>query len=164
MKTTSAGWNKALFLWAVVSFLCMLVIFLASSQAAEDSGRLSGSLARMIFGTIWRWFAPSGQEIQPPVLKALEVLLRKAAHLFLYFLLGFCAASTIRQKTGIRRRVFLISLCWCSFFAATDEFHQFFVPGRSGMWQDWLLDTVAASLGIATVVFLIMRKKIKRQI
>jgi len=136
----------------------MAAIFFFSSQSAEESGGLSGSVVRWIMEPLWRWFAPAGAELPETLLFALEVVLRKCAHLFVFFVFGFCVANTVRQATGDIRRVFWVSLGWCSAYAAFDELHQLFVPGRSGMWLDWLIDTAGALLGIG-LVFLILRRK-----
>lgn len=42
-----------------------------------------------------------------------------------------------------------------SAYGATDELHQYFVPGRSCDWRDWLADTVAAIV----IVAVLMRKR-----
>jgi VanZ family protein len=44
-----------------------------------------------------------------------------------------------------------------SFYGATDEFHQRFVPHRSADVADWLADTVGAALG-ALLAWLILRR------
>ena len=56
----------------------------------------------------------------------------------------------------------LISAC----YAATDEFHQLFVPGRSGEVRDVLVDTAGAVIGIlflSLLRFIIIRKKKKQE-
>jgi len=84
--------------------------------------------------------------------------LRKAAHVFIFLLLGCSVTNTIRQTTDSFRRTFVISLIWCSAYAASDEIHQYFIPGRACMWQDWLLDTVSALLGITLVLYIVRRR------
>jgi len=153
--------KKALFLWAAASFVCMLLIFLASSQTADESSELSGGLTRLIFGTMWRWFAPDGQDMPVPLFVALETVLRKAAHVLAFFALGVCAANTVRQVVVRRGRVFVVSLLWCAAYGALDELHQHFVPGRAMMWQDWVIDTVGALVGVG-VVLLVHRRAGKR--
>ncbi|MCL2227616.1 MAG: VanZ family protein [Oscillospiraceae bacterium] len=137
----------------------MLMIFLASSQPAEESGELSGGLTDFIFGNIWRFFSHDGQDMPEPFFVTLETILRKGAHLVVFFILGFCAANAIRYLTTNRRRVFWVSFLWGSAYGALDEFHQTFVPGRAGMWQDWLLDTVGALLGVLVVLRFIWIKQ-----
>ncbi|HTM37768.1 MAG TPA: VanZ family protein, partial [Terriglobales bacterium] len=42
--------------------------------------------------------------------------------------------------------------------ASMDEFHQSFLPSRTGRWQDVTLDS-AAALGVQIVLFLFLRNK-----
>jgi VanZ family protein len=47
----------------------------------------------------------------------------------------------------------VLALVLASTYAATDEFHQLFVPGRHGAVRDWMIDTLGALT--ATVVLLV---------
>ena len=141
--------KRAFYPWAVASLLCMVIIFLFSAQNAEASSRISGAITGRVFGIVLGWFGVT--EITP-FFEALEVFVRKSAHLLVFTILGFCVSGAVRQLTGRTRNVFLVSLCFCSFYAATDEFHQLFVPGRACMWQDWLIDTAGVLLGICVML------------
>jgi len=136
----------------------MVTIFFFSSQPAVQSSQLSGSLTRAILGSVWSWFAPSGQEVPEVLISTAHVLIRKSAHLIAFLVLGFCTANAVRYLTASKWRVFWISLCWSSAYGAIDELHQYFVPGRGCQWQDWLLDTFGAFLGVG-IVMLIMRRR-----
>jgi len=50
----------------------------------------------------------------------------------------------------------VISVLVCMCYAATDEFHQLFIEGRSGSVCDVLIDTIGAVLGV--LAFLCVRK------
>lgn len=39
-------------------------------------------------------------------------------------------------------------ICLVAAYAATDEYHQLFVPGRSGQVRDVVIDTVGGTLGL----------------
>src|SRR5438094_6997194 len=67
----------------------------------------------------------------------------KVAHFFVYGLLG-----TLVCRLGRGWRAALWSLLAVSTFGATDEWHQYFVPGRSCDFFDWLADTSGAALAI----------------
>jgi len=159
--------KKAFIVWTSASIVCMLAIFLFSSQPADDSRELSGSLTRIItgiFGTVWSWFVPAGQGIPESFINSIEIVLRKTAHMFIFFILGICTSNAIRQTSIKKWLVFLFSLLLCSFYGAFDEIHQHFVPGRADKWQDWLIDTTGALLGIGVVflvVWLINKRKQK---
>jgi len=137
----------------------MAVIFLFSSQDATVSGGMSESLTRTILVYIRNLIGQAGQEMLDSFVNTRERFLRKGAHIFVFFWLGVFTANTIRQTTENKKRIFSISLIWCTVYAAFDELHQHFVPGRACMWQDWLLDTVGASLGIVLVLYSIRRKR-----
>ena len=139
--------TKKAFFWTTLSLLCMTAIFLFSSQNADKSSELSGSLTRKVFAAIQNWFGIS----EPKVFDTLEIIIRKIAHFTIFFAFGFCVTNAVRHMTQNARHIFYISLCWCSFYAATDEWHQYFVPGRSCMWQDWLIDTAGVLLGIGVL-------------
>lgn len=45
-------------------------------------------------------------------------------------------------------QVALLALVIASAYAASDEFHQYFIPGRISDPMDWLTDTAGATLGV----------------
>ena len=54
------------------------------------------------------------------------------------------------------------------FYAITDEFHQYFIPGRSAEIRDVLIDSSGALTGILFVIIVlaiikIIKKKIKKE-
>ena len=74
-----------------------------------------------------------------------ETIVRKLAHFTIYLVLGFLAANAFRFN--INRRLVLISVMFCLLYAATDELHQYFVPGRSCRVLDIIIDTSGGALG-----------------
>ena len=65
-----------------------------------------------------------------------------------------------------RARWHWLSWAGCTLYAATDEIHQLFVAGRTGKWQDVLLDSSGALAGLLLAMFmlwLIRRRGAKRQ-
>lgn len=69
-----------------------------------------------------------------------DLVLRKAAHAVEYAILG---ALLVRAVGAAWLAVALGSL-----YAATDEVHQAFVPGRMGSPLDWAIDTVGVVAGV----------------
>lgn len=70
----------------------------------------------------------------------------KVVHLVLYGTLGFLA---VRAVTPPRRptRAAILVLVAIACFAALDEIHQRFIPGRSMELFDWVADTLGAAAG-----------------
>jgi VanZ family protein len=72
-----------------------------------------------------------------------DLILRKAAHMTEYAIL----AVLLRRATGSPGWAFVIAVA----YAATDEFHQTFVPGRHGSPVDVGIDAIGALIGLAVV-------------
>jgi len=74
----------------------------------------------------------------------------KTAHLMAYLLLGVLAVRAAggglpcRVTASIALLAFLIT----SGYGAFDEFHQWFVPGRSADVADWLADSTGAVIAL----------------
>ena len=58
--------------------------------------------------------------------------------------------AAISAGTTSRRNLIIPALSWvfCILYAASDEFHQLFVPGRAGLVTDVCIDSAGALLGI----------------
>ena len=89
-------------------------------------------------------------------------LVRKAAHMSEYAVLTILFGLTIREYK--KEPWLLLALAATAAYAATDEFHQLFVPGRSGQLKDVLIDTAGGALGLvllALILYLKRRRKMK---
>ena len=123
----------------------LIIIFLFSSQVATESSELSGKIVNSI--------APVAPEI---IKSSLTFLVRKSAHIFLYFVLGILTANLLVSYKLKAKLVYIYSLIFVFAYAITDEIHQLFVAGRSGEVRDVLIDTIAGAVGIA--LYLSIRK------
>jgi VanZ family protein len=70
----------------------------------------------------------------------------KLAHFTLYFVLGLLTA---RARPGTPPARLAMTVVAIALFAAVDEWHQRFIPGRSVEVADWVADVLGASAGIA---------------
>ena len=66
----------------------------------------------------------------------------------IFFLFSGAFAWTNRFKNCSGRWVMLISWLCGTLYAMTDEFHQLFVPGRSGEIRDVCLDSAGVLVGV----------------
>ena len=84
------------------------------------------------------------------------MIVRKAAHFTEYAILGFLAARAFRTspRPALANRWFLASLALVVAYALLDEYHQSFVPSRTGSIYDSLIDIS----GGLTALLLIRRR------
>ena len=115
----------------------MLIIFLFSNQ--PQSGKITHSIIENIF----------------PILKGttlaniINIILRKTAHITEYFILTLLTYSLLKEYNIKRKNILLISILFCIFYSATDEYHQKFIEGRSSSITDCLIDSSGALIFIA---------------
>jgi len=84
--------------------------------------------------------------------------LNNVVHFFVYFVL---AALIVAALTGGKLKpvpIALIAIVISSVYGATDEFHQYFVPGRLCDPVDWAVDTLGAIAGALVASKLLRRK------
>ena len=132
--------------WAPL-VLWMAVIFWASSDA--ESGRRGSRL----LGPLLRWLMPGASSA---TLDEVIFLVRKLAHVSEYAVLAVLACRLFRvwpgpSASGGLSRPSLMAWGFCVLYAASDEWHQSFVPTRVGTLWDVLIDAVGAGLGLAAV-------------
>lgn len=146
---------KHIIRYMLIIYIIMLCynIYKFSSEPGGKSTQTSEGITEIFLDV----FA-NGKEMSEPEktqkIHNLEVPVRKSAHFSLYMNLGIltmCCALTFKWCKAYK---FDISEAFVFLYACSDEFHQLFVPGRSGEFADIALDTVAASLGILMVLLI----------
>src|SRR5438105_11941735 len=121
----------------------MAIIFLGSTDmlSAEHTSRF---LAPFL-----RWIDP---QISLAALNAIQLGIRKLGHLTEYAILAMLLWRALRG--GVRwpmkmSLLFLVAALASAIFAASDEFHQSFVPSRTGSPNDVMIDICGALAGLA---------------
>jgi VanZ family protein len=71
----------------------------------------------------------------------------KIQHALAYAPVGWLFLRAIVWKKNFTRRALWLAILAGALYGATDELHQYFVPGRAADWTDWLADTIGAALG-----------------
>jgi VanZ family protein len=104
-----------------------------------SSGNFSAGNTSRIIGPLVLWLFPN---TSPETLLVIHMTTRKVAHFAEYAVLGFLAARAFRgsPRPGLQSRWFLASLALVVGYALLDEYHQSFVPSRTGTVYDSLID------------------------
>lgn len=138
------------------------VIWNFSAQTAAVSGDLSDRLLWRLLHSLSPVFAGADAEAQNAAVEVLSFFERKAAHMFLYFVLAllvwFALSFLLRQRT-VRGAV---TALLCAVLAGLDEFHQTFVPGRSGQLRDVCIDLAGGALALGLVALLLWTGHVRR--
>jgi VanZ family protein len=85
----------------------------------------------------------------------------KLIHLVIYFILFMTAYYSFSNQNKFKLFFdypLITSLIFTSLFGASDEFHQYFVPGRTCDFYDWVADVIGAVLAI--VILLLYKKSL----
>ncbi len=143
--------------------LIMAMIFFFSSQPSDDSDAVSGLAGYRIISAANDVF---GLGLDPTELLEITAKyqhpIRKTAHFTEYMLMGISVlfGMSVNFQTLFTRPVRAggIALLITAAYAASDEIHQLFVPGRAGKISDCLIDSLGALFGI-TVYLLLLRRK-----
>lgn len=134
-------------LWGAV-VLWMAVIFLFSGQNGEDSSSLSGSITAFLLRLFVSGFDSMPPADQSALAEPLQFLVRKCAHAGVYAVLGILSFAAVGAHSSRQSVRLLLPMLLCALYAASDELHQAFIPGRSPQLADVLIDCGGALAGI----------------
>jgi VanZ family protein len=133
-----------------------LVVWLAFIFFAS-TGELSAANTSRIIGPLLRWLFPNITEVQ--LLRA-HFLTRKLAHFTEYAVLALLAARAFIPSTKelLRRRWLTSALVLVAAYALLDEYHQTFVPSRTGSIWDSMIDTAGGATALVVLTLWRMRR------
>ena len=145
---------KKIHCYTLLCILWMLVIFWFSAQVADDSQEMSDVFVRLLDALF------SLDIMKNEIIRDMtSFLVRKAAHMSEYAVLAILLGLTIR---GYKKEPWLLlALAATAAYAATDEFHQLFVEGRSARIFDVTVDFVGGVIGISFVQLILKIRQIK---
>ncbi|MDZ4734163.1 MAG: VanZ family protein [Nitrospirota bacterium] len=106
-------------------------------------------------GTIFYLSSQSHPEEQLPSF-LIEDVSDKVLHAVEYGILALLCYRAFRWAAGpaVARQAVVLAIVTASVYGITDEAHQLFVPFRESSWQDWLADTIGATIGAISWRFL----------
>lgn len=124
----------------VLAWACFVLFASSSSFSSSNTSR--------IIRPVLVWLFP---DITEAALGRAHLLVRKAAHFTEYALLALLAARAFRTslREALARRWWLASFALVACVALADEYHQSFVPARTGTVYDSLLDMAGGATALA---------------
>lgn len=142
----SSDRHQVLKAW-IAAILWLIVIAIESTAwlSAHNTSRILYPLLHALFGLNYFQF------------EQWHFYIRKGGHVFGYGLLSFLLFRAWREtlppigRARLAWRWTTLAVLGTAFVASLDEWHQSFIPSRTGRWQDVVLDTCA---GIATQILI----------
>lgn len=123
---------------AVAMVAIAVIIFRFSAQTGAESLGLSERVRQWLQGTPLTWLTPM-------ITNSMASSMRKWAHIYLYAALGFFSYLAVG--------VYAPGMCFL--YSCADEFHQRFVPGRSGRVRDLGYDACGWLAGVLLAAVLV---------
>ena len=127
------------------------IIFGFSSQDGEKSGSISKKITEEIITRIPQIQEKEQNEREAITLR-IEKVIRKIAHFSIYTAVGLLLMALISTFEMKEKNRIIISLIIGIIYASSDEIHQSFVPERSPMITDVMIDTMGVMLGILLIM------------
>ena len=151
-----------LLLW-LPALLWYRVIWGFSAQTAAVSGDLSDRLLWRLMAPVSPAFAGADAVTQNAAVELLSFFERKAAHMFLYFVLILLLWLALLPLIQGKRHQISLAAVLCAVLAGLDEYHQTFIPGRSGEPRDVCVDMAGAAVAVALVALLLWAARRRRE-
>ena len=127
-------------------------IYYMSAQPVVRSGEMSFRIDRLVCRLFVDGFENMTAEQQQVAVYDMDFLVRKSAHFLEYTMLGLILMLTGRTFLTSHQKT--AAMLTGAVYAALDEFHQYFVPGRACQVRDVLIDYSGIVTGILTALLL----------
>ncbi|MFZ0761212.1 MAG: VanZ family protein [Candidatus Sulfotelmatobacter sp.] len=139
----------------IAAILWLIVIAIESTAllSASNTGRILYPLLHYLFGVDWLRF------------EVWHFYIRKSGHVVGYGILSILAFRAWRETFPAAGNPLWtirwagIAVLMTGFVASLDEWHQSFIPSRTGRWQDVVLDTCAGIAALLIVLWLNRKRR-----
>jgi VanZ family protein len=134
-------WRRRLWRYGpLVAWTCFVLLASSSNFSASNTSR--------VIRPLLLWLFPGISEAS---LASAHFLVRKAAHFTEYAVLALLAARAFRTSRDekLKRRWWLAAFALVACVALVDEYHQSFLPARTGTIYDSLLDMAGGATALA---------------
>ena len=129
----------------ILIIIWMITVFRFSNQGGTESSSTSAKVTKVIVDVVVN---DKKEENKVQIANKIEKVVRKFAHYTIYTIGGVLIMNYAYTTDKTKKQQTFGSLLFGAFYAATDEVHQYFVPGRSARVFDVGIDTLGVITGI----------------
>ncbi len=111
---------------------------------------------------LWGWWSRAVTTLLPFVEipeEGLHFAIRKGAHFSIYAVLGLLSFNAFLQSGVKGKKALFFAWLLATAYAGVDEYHQTFIPGRSGEVTDVMIDSAGAITGILGALLVRRRRR-----
>ncbi|MBS2771290.1 VanZ family protein [Anoxybacillus sp. PDR2] len=140
--------------WSLVGIWCLVIY--CFSEASYFTGENTAHILQ-------KWIGHEGWEEGEGAASPLNFVIRKFAHLSAFGILAVLVFQALYPK----RWAYVWAWSFAAVYAATDEWHQSFEPGRTALFSDVVIDACGALVALCLVWMWQQRRKparLKRKI
>ncbi len=152
-----------------LTFIWLFVIFSLSGMNSDESNSKSKSTLNVLIQETLNITNKTGITDKHPsdakkesVINNINLPMRKFAHATVFIVLAILLNMCFRMFNIRPWMSFIVTIIICFVFAVLDEYHQTFIPGRTGQFIDSLIDTLGAIIG-STLSLIFIKLRIKHQ-
>lgn len=141
-------------IFLIVAAGCAVGMFYFSNQNGDRSNGISEDIVLHILNLL-----SISPDSSIKVMDLANFVIRKLAHFSEYTVLGIGLCGLMRVL--VKRYWGITAIVLGAVLASLDEFHQLFIPGRSAMVSDVVIDSCGVVVGsiIFTLIILLQEKK-----
>ena len=129
----------------------MITVFKFSNQGGTESSGASSRVTNVVVKVVEK---VRNMEFTEQEKNQAELVVRKLAHYTIYTIGGLLIMNYAYSTDKTKKQKVSGSLLFGAFYAATDEIHQYFVPGRSARLFDVGIDSLGVMTGILIYIAL----------
>ena len=119
-------------------------------------------LPALLWATIIFYFSAQSRAPQLSGQPGVQLALQKTGHATEYGILAFLIFRPLRRAHRLSlRHALLFTVILSGAYAASDEWHQYFVPGRSAQLSDVAIDTTGATIAMTGLYIYESRRRQK---
>ena len=148
-------WRRRLWRYGpLVAWTCFVLLASSSNFSASNTSR--------VIRPLLLWLFPG---ISEAALASAHFLVRKAAHFTEYAILALLAARAFRtsHKAKLKQRWWLAAFALVACVSFVDEYHQSYLPARTGTVYDSLLDMAGGATALACAALWLARRRRKNR-
>lgn len=135
------------YIFIILTLMTMVMIFFFSMENSSESAYTSGGVTEFIIEHFFSGYHEMSASEKKIIFHTTDYIIRKLAHFSVYTLLGFLLFSAIGKCRLLSFRSLIVTVTGF-LYACSDEFHQYFVSGRSCQFTDVIIDTCGVIFGI----------------